>query len=141
MNDSRHDLFLVFEFVDTDLRKLIMSHQYLTIHHVKVILHQILCALFYMHSANVIHRDLKPANILINEDCGIKICDFGLARVLNDHDSIDDSDNRSKDINDSSDSYEGNYSTDEDLHAPPLLRRKMGMHVVIRWYRGIELQI
>ena len=91
-NDSRHDLFLVFEFVDTDLRKLIMSHQYLTIHHVKVILHQILCALFYMHSANVIHRDLKPANILINEDCGVKICDFGLARVLNDYDSIDDSD-------------------------------------------------
>lgn len=34
----------------------------------------------YIHSCNVLHRDLKPANILINEDCTIKVCDFGLAR-------------------------------------------------------------
>ena len=35
-----------------------------------------------MHSANVLHRDLKPANILLDEDCNIKICDFGLSRTL-----------------------------------------------------------
>jgi serine/threonine protein kinase len=35
-----------------------------------------------MHSAKIIHRDIKPANILINEDCSIKICDFGLSRSL-----------------------------------------------------------
>lgn len=35
----------------------------------------------YIHSANVIHRDLKPANILVNEDCDIKICDFGMSRT------------------------------------------------------------
>jgi serine/threonine protein kinase len=35
-----------------------------------------------MHSAKVLHRDFKPANILINEDCSVKICDFGLARSL-----------------------------------------------------------
>ena len=35
-----------------------------------------------MHSAKVIHRDIKPANILINEDCTIKICDFGLSRSI-----------------------------------------------------------
>jgi p38 MAP kinase len=34
----------------------------------------------YIHSAGVIHRDLKPSNILIDENCDLKICDFGLAR-------------------------------------------------------------
>lgn len=34
-----------------------------------------------MHSAGVVHRDLKPSNILVNENCDLKICDFGLARI------------------------------------------------------------
>ncbi len=36
----------------------------------------------YLHSADVLHRDLKPANLLVNEDCTVKICDFGLARSV-----------------------------------------------------------
>jgi len=28
----------------------------------------------------VLHRDLKPGNLLVNADCELKICDFGLAR-------------------------------------------------------------
>lgn len=44
--------------------------------------YNLLCAVRYLHSANVLHRDLKPANILVNEDCSVKICDFGLARSI-----------------------------------------------------------
>ena len=51
--------------------------------HIKTIAYNLLWAMNYVHSADVLHRDLKPANILVNEDCGIKVCDFGLARGLN----------------------------------------------------------
>ena len=37
-------------------------------------------ALKYIHSVNVLHRDLKPGNLLVNADCALRICDFGLAR-------------------------------------------------------------
>ncbi|KNZ74638.1 Mitogen-activated protein kinase SLT2/MPK1 [Termitomyces sp. J132] len=34
----------------------------------------------FVHSASVVHRDLKPGNLLVNADCELKICDFGLSR-------------------------------------------------------------
>jgi len=46
------------------------------------LVYNILLGLRYIHSADVLHRDLKPANVLINEDCSVKICDFGLARSI-----------------------------------------------------------
>jgi serine/threonine protein kinase len=77
------DLYLVFEFMDTDLQKIMRSSQYMSMEHVAFILYQILAGIKYLHSANVIHRDLKPANVLINcSDCTIKIADFGLSRVV-----------------------------------------------------------
>jgi len=35
-----------------------------------------------MHSANLLHRDMKPSNLLLNSECHVKVCDFGLARSL-----------------------------------------------------------
>ncbi|WAR25731.1 MK14-like protein [Mya arenaria] len=43
----------------------------------------------YIHSAGIIHRDLKPSNIAVNEDCELKILDFGLARHTDDQMTVD----------------------------------------------------
>ena len=50
--------------------------------HIIIILYNILCGLKYLHKGNIIHRDIKPANILIDENCRVRFCDFGLARTL-----------------------------------------------------------
>jgi len=35
-----------------------------------------------MHSGELLHRDMKPSNILLNSECLVKVCDFGLARSI-----------------------------------------------------------
>ncbi len=74
------DAYLISELMETDLHRVIYSRQKLSPEHTQYFLYQILRALKYMHSANVLHRDLKPSNILLNSNCDLKICDFGLAR-------------------------------------------------------------
>ena len=66
--------------MECDLAAIIRSGQPLTDAHFQSFIYQILCGLKYIHSANVLHRDLKPGNLLVNADCELKICDFGLAR-------------------------------------------------------------
>uniref|UniRef100_J3L9E7 mitogen-activated protein kinase n=2 Tax=Oryza brachyantha TaxID=4533 RepID=J3L9E7_ORYBR len=75
------DIYVVFELMESDLHQVIEANHDLTPEHHRFFLYQLLCALKYIHSANVFHRDLKPKNILANSDCKLKICDFGLARV------------------------------------------------------------
>jgi serine/threonine protein kinase len=67
--------------MDTDLHQIITSPQPLTDDHCQYFLYQILRALKYIHSAHVLHRDLNPSNLLLNGNCDLKVCDFGLARV------------------------------------------------------------
>jgi len=75
------DVYIVYELMDTDLHQIIRSSQTLTDDHYQYFLYQILCGLKYVHSANVLHRDLKPSNLLLDANCDLKICDFGLART------------------------------------------------------------
>ena len=78
------DVYLVMEKMDSDLQKIIASKQELSDEHYQFILYQILRALYFLHSANIIHRDFKPSNVLINEDCTVKLCDFGMSRGIKD---------------------------------------------------------
>ena len=66
--------------MEADLHAIIRSQQPLSDAHFQSFIYQTLCGLKYIHSANVLHRDLKPGNLLVNADCELKICDFGLAR-------------------------------------------------------------
>ena len=66
--------------MDTDLHYIIHSKQRLGRDHLRYFLYQIVRGVKAIHSAGVLHRDLKPGNILVNRDCNLRICDFGLAR-------------------------------------------------------------
>jgi len=75
-------LYLVFEFLDKDLKKYMDTTQGpLDGMLVKSYLHQTLLGLAFCHARGVMHRDLKPQNLLVNAAGDIKLADFGLARA------------------------------------------------------------
>uniref|UniRef100_A0A8C3CXD5 Mitogen-activated protein kinase 15 n=1 Tax=Cairina moschata TaxID=8855 RepID=A0A8C3CXD5_CAIMO len=76
------DIYLIFESMETDLHAVIKKGNLLKDIHKCYILYQLLKATKFIHSGNVIHRDQKPSNILLDADCFVKLCDFGLARSL-----------------------------------------------------------
>jgi len=73
------DVYMVTHLMGADLNNIVKT-QKLSDDHVQFLVYQILRGLKYIHSAGIIHRDLKPSNIAVNEDCELKILDFGLAR-------------------------------------------------------------
>ncbi|KAF8892078.1 kinase-like domain-containing protein [Infundibulicybe gibba] len=75
-----NEIYIFMEPMEADLHQIIKSGQSLSNEHVQYFLYQILRGMKYVHSASVIHRDLKPGNLLVNADCELKICDFGLSR-------------------------------------------------------------
>ncbi|KAE8219580.1 hypothetical protein CF319_g6748 [Tilletia indica] len=79
--DKFQEVYLIQELMETDLHRVIRTQQ-LSDDHCQYFCYQILRALKAMHSADVIHRDLKPSNLLLNANCDLKVCDFGLARSI-----------------------------------------------------------
>ncbi|NXR06632.1 CDK3 kinase, partial [Semnornis frantzii] len=81
---SQKKLYLVFEYLNQDLKKYIDSSRAgeIPLSLVKNYLFQLLQGVSFCHSHRVIHRDLKPQNLLINEAGTIKLADFGLARAF-----------------------------------------------------------
>ena len=107
--DNDRDLYLVFEYMETDLHAVIRANILEEIHK-QYIMYQSFKALMYMHSAQLVHRDMKPSNLLLNSECLMKVADFGLARSLLD--------------NNDSGSEKGPQMTD---------------YVATRWYRAPEI--
>jgi len=107
--DNDLDIYLIFEYMETDLHAVIRANILEEIHK-QYIMYQSFKALMYMHSAELVHRDMKPSNLLLNSECLMKVADFGLARSL-----LDD-------------------SKDDDVK-PPV----MTDYVATRWYRAPEI--
>ncbi|PIA14698.1 Pkinase-domain-containing protein [Coemansia reversa NRRL 1564] len=77
-------LFLVFEFLDLDLKKYMDSigPAGLSAAQVKSYMHQLVKGIAFCHSHRTLHRDLKPQNLLIDQSGMLKIADFGLGRAF-----------------------------------------------------------
>ena len=83
MVQSEGRLYLVFEFVDRDLKKYFEACEGpLSSQLIKSYMIQLLRGLEYCHVRGVMHRDLKPQNILVSKDGRLKLADFGLARAF-----------------------------------------------------------
>jgi cyclin-dependent kinase-like len=79
--------YLVFEYVDKNLLEILEEEPTgVSAHCARNYTHQLIMALHWCHSNNVVHRDLKPENLLIHTRPGdvgqLKLCDFGFARLL-----------------------------------------------------------
>ncbi|XP_041974769.1 extracellular signal-regulated kinase 2 [Aricia agestis] len=79
---NNRDIYLGFEYMETDLHNVIKRGNILKDIHKRYIMYQMLKATKYIHSGNVIHRDQKPSNVLIDSACRVKLADFGLARSV-----------------------------------------------------------
>ncbi|KAJ1439919.1 Serine/threonine-protein kinase, active site [Sesbania bispinosa] len=82
-------LYLVFEYLDTDLKKFIDTHRKgsnpkpLSPTLIQSFLFQLLKGVAHCHNHGVLHRDLKPHNLLLDQQKGIlKIADLGLGRAF-----------------------------------------------------------
>lgn len=76
--DNDRDIYLVFEYMETDLHAVIRASILEDIHK-QYTMYQLLKALKYMHTANVLHRDMKPSNLLLNSECLVKVCHSSLS--------------------------------------------------------------
>lgn len=131
---SFDELYIVMEICDSDLKKLIKQDVQLRPEHINTLLYSLLVGLKYLHSAGIYHRDLKPANCLCNQDCTVKICDFGLSRAIGEE--------RQPHLAELPNTPREEGQGQQPVRVVPhtvKAKRVMTQHVVTRWYRAPEL--
>ncbi|KAK2949722.1 putative Mitogen-activated protein kinase [Blattamonas nauphoetae] len=82
------DVYTVIELMDIDLHQLIKDPHPISEDHIQYFMFQLLKGLSYLHQHKIAHRDLKPSNVLVNKDCTLKICDFGLAKPISESSDV-----------------------------------------------------
>ena len=83
MDESTGDYYLVMDLAQGVSLKRWMRRNLNASQDAKLaILRQIAAALDYAHSKRVIHRDMKPENVMVDDDGGVKVLDFGLAAQI-----------------------------------------------------------
>ena len=79
----KHTLMLVFELMEVDLEAVIKDASIsLPPDNIKAYLMTLLRALQLLHGQGIVHRDIKPNNLLLAASGELKLCDFGLARLI-----------------------------------------------------------
>ncbi|PPR83860.1 hypothetical protein GOBAR_AA36852 [Gossypium barbadense] len=80
----QYSLYLVFDFMQSDLSKIISRPgDRLTEPQIKCYMQQLLSGLEHCHERGILHRDIKGSNLLIDRNGVLKIADFGLANIFN----------------------------------------------------------
>jgi serine/threonine protein kinase len=80
--DAKQGVYCVMPFYPRNLKRFKLDNPKTKIGEIRAILRQILEAVAFIHAANVAHRDINPRNILVTDSLDVRICDFGLARLL-----------------------------------------------------------
>jgi mitogen-activated protein kinase 15 len=79
--ENDRDIYLILEYMEANLFNVIRAN-ILSESHIKFITYQLLIALKYIHSADIMNRDLKPSHLLLNADGCLKLSDFALAKSM-----------------------------------------------------------
>ena len=89
--ESTNHLLIVMEYAGGgDLLHYVKSKKFLTEKEARPMFRQIVYGLGHIHSRNVLHRDIKLDNMLLDSDGAIKICDFGVSKIIDKHLSTND---------------------------------------------------
>ena len=81
--EDKEYILIIMEYINGgNLFSFLKKHRKVSEKTAKLLYRQIILGIKYMHQQGIVHRDIKLENILIDLNNNIKICDFGIGRVL-----------------------------------------------------------